>query len=122
MSTTDQDDWPIEQRDYPTGALIDERITFYIQARDDEGRWMPLGGVDDDRDRLTRTQAFRAQEHPSENRRVVRHVLQSWVEEVEGDGEDETSKTALLARNDENTARLIKEKAAEKAHASEEGA
>jgi hypothetical protein len=124
MSTTSQSDWPIEQRDFPTGALIREVTTFSLQVQDQEdGRWTgPWGGVKSDRDEMTRVQAFRAKEDPKEKRRVIRRMILDFVDEVEGDGEGETSRTELLARNDENTARLIKEKAAEQAHASEEGA
>lgn len=118
MSETSQQDWPAEQRDYHSGALIEENTSYVIQVQEEEGRWMgPFGGVKSDRDEMTRVQAFRAQEHPEEKRRIIRRVVLTFVDEVEGDGEGETSKTELLARNEENTARLIKEKAAEKAHA-----
>lgn len=116
MPDADQDSWPLDQRDHPAGALVDEISTFRMQVQDDEGRWMgPFGGVKSDRAEMTRVQAFRAQapETAREKRRIIRHVLQIWVDEVEGDGEGETSLEELLARNEENTARLIAEKAAE---------
>jgi hypothetical protein len=106
---SDASDWPVRQQDFPPGALVEQEDTFYIQYQDEEGRWIHLGGMDDDRDRLTRTQAYRVKEYPEEKRRVIRHVTQTWIEEVEGDGEGETSQDALLARNEETTKRIIEE-------------
>ncbi len=110
MPEINESDWPIEQQSYPSGALISEAESFCMQIQDEEGRWMgPFGGIKTDRAEMTRVQAYRAQ-HPmfeGEKRRIVRRVLLTWVDEVEGDGEGETSRDALLARNDETTARLL---------------
>lgn len=108
MAETEGSDFPIMQRDYPPGTLIEEHTLFVLQVKDDEGRWMGFLTPYEDRDALTRIQAHRLREFPEERRRVVRRVLQFVIDEVEGDGEGEISADALMARNEENTERLLK--------------
>lgn len=116
VTETDQSDWPVGQRDYPAGALVFENVSYVLNYREEDGRWIgPLGSHKEDRDEMTRVQAFRADKHPDEKRRVIRRVEQLWVDEIEGDGEGETSAAELAARNKKNTDRLIAEKDAEAA-------
>lgn len=119
MADDDQSEWPAGQRDYPPGALMWEEVTYVLNTQEPGDRWMgPVGANKRDRDEMTRVQAFRADKYPDEKRRVIRVVEQYWVDEIEGDGEGETSRDELFARNQENTDRRIakqKAKAAEQA-------
>lgn len=112
MTGTDEADWPVEHQSHPPGALVYEQTVFYMQIPDETGRWEEWDARRTDRDELTRVQADRARRFPQEKRRVLRRVIQLWVDEVEGDGEGETGRDELLARNEEITARLIREEVA----------
>lgn len=111
MSQAPDHNLPLMQRDHEPGALISESEVFAMQVKDPEdGRWYEFLMPCEDRDQLTRIQVHRLHDpqHPGERRRILRRVVQIWVEEVEGDGEGETSAEALIARNDANTERLLK--------------
>lgn len=109
--TDEQQQFPIMQRDYPAGTLVDEQHLYVMQYKDEDGRWIPFLSDTEDRDAMTRIQAYRLldTDHAGEKRRVMHRVIQVWVDEVEGEGEGETSAEALLARNKANTERRLKE-------------
>lgn len=110
MADTPQQDFPLVQRDYDLGALIDEATKYVMQIRQDEdGRWTQFLGAYEDRDDMTRIQAYRLLDVDlkGEKRRILRHVHQIFVDEIEGDGEGETSAEELIARNKANTDRRL---------------
>lgn len=109
--TTDQD-IPILQRDYAPGEVIQTSTVYQIQIQDPEdGRWMSWLTPDEDRDKVTRIQAHRLNdpEHAGERRRDVARRVIDFIYEIEGDGHGETSAEELIARNEENTRRLLGE-------------
>lgn len=108
--TTDQE-FPVMQRDYAPGTVIEERTLFSMQTQHEDGRWMDFLTPREDRDEMTRIQTHRLldADHKGERRRILRRVTWIIVDEVEGDGEGETSAEMLIARNAENTERLLKE-------------
>lgn len=109
MPDTPDQEFPVEQRDYAPGEVIDEHIDFILQIQDEEGRWMGFLTPREDRDEMTRIQTHRLLDvqHKGERRRVLRRVTQLIVDEVEGDGEGETNAETLIATNAANTERLL---------------
>lgn len=109
MSETAASSIPVPQQDHEPETMLDETAIYILQIKDDEdGRWRDFLTPRTDRDDLTLIQADRARRFPGERRRVLTRVTYLWVSEVEGDGEGETSREALFARNDEITERLMK--------------
>lgn len=112
MAEPTDPDVPILQRDYAPGEVIQTSTVFQIQIQDPEdGRWMSWLTPDEDRDKITRIQVHRLldPEHRGERRRVITRRVIDFVDEIEGDGEGETSAEELIARNEENTRRLLGE-------------
>lgn len=110
MPDTPEQEFPITQRDHVPGTVITEWTLYVLQTQREDGRWMEFLTPREDRDEMTRIQTHRLldADHKGERRRVLRRVTQIIVDEVEGDGEGETSAEMLIARNTENTERLIK--------------
>lgn len=106
---TDETEWPPDQRSYLPDVLVEKIVNYSMQIQDEEGRWIgPFGGIKSDRAEMTRVQLDRERRWPSEKRRILKHELHITVDEVEGDGEGETSHADLMARNEQDTARLLK--------------
>jgi hypothetical protein len=88
-------------------AMISDVTVYQLQYQDEDGNWINWINPRADRDEVTRIQVSRARNYPDEKRRVIGERRLLWVDEVEGDGEGETSKEALIARNEESTKRLL---------------
>jgi hypothetical protein len=102
-----------EQLDYPPGAMISDRHSvngFQMQVQID-GLWLRFDAGRVDRDEMTMVQAYRAERHPGEKRRVLRFesITRVYVDEIEGDGDGETSKAELLARNEAATKKRLEQ-------------
>lgn len=95
------------QGDHKVGELIGKSEVYQFQWQDDEGNWLTFDSSKADRDTVTRSQAFGLRKNPKERQRVFRHVTETYVEEIVGEGEGETRPEAVLARNEENTQRLL---------------
>lgn len=105
----DQASWPAEQRDYVPGEVMWEKTTYQLHYQEPDGRWMLLGAAKESRDEMTLVQTDRARRYPEEKRRIAQETVTVTIDEVEGDGEGETSREALFARNEEATKRLLGE-------------
>lgn len=102
--------WPPTQRDRAPNELVEEpTIVFQLQTRERTGPWNDYQTPVGNRDVLTRVQAYRIKAFPKEQQRVLRHVVATYVDEVVGDGPDETSAADLLLRNDAITEHLLAE-------------
>ena len=97
--------------------MLVERIVHILQIQDEDGQFRDFLTPRADRDEITMIQVHRAKEYPEERRRVLTKATYIWVDEVEGDGEGETSREDLFARNDENTKRRLAEEDASKSEA-----
>lgn len=101
----DQTAWQPLERDYKVGEMVEGATVYQFQFQDEDGRWRVFDSAKGDRDTVTRSQAFGLQERPKERQRVLRFV--ACVDEIVGHGEDETSPDDVIARNEENTKRLL---------------
>lgn len=109
MPDSKQDTWMPLQRDFPSAELAEQKITFQLQVKGKDGRWVDWGVPKADRDEMTRTQAFCLREDPNERQRVLRLVNRIYIDEIIGDDKDggETPVEELMARNDQVTQELL---------------
>jgi len=97
------------QGNHKVGELIGTRAVFQFQFQDEDGNWLTLDSSKADRDVVTRSQASGLRKNPKERQRILTHVIETYVDEIVGDGEGETSPDAVLARNEEITQRLLEQ-------------
>lgn len=104
-----QTTWPTGQRDYTPEALVCQQIRYQMHIKEPDGRWMLFGAAKESRDEMTLVQADRARRFPEEKRRIAQEITKTVIDEVEGDGDGETSREELFARNEEITQRLLEQ-------------
>jgi hypothetical protein len=102
---------PEPEKDRAVGDLVEKREVFQLQAKEPGmSDWVDLGAALADRDRITVIQAYVLNDRPQDRQCVLRHEIHTYVEEIIGDGEGETSPAELLARNEQVTAAPIAKK------------
>lgn len=92
--------------DQVEGFTFVEEPKFFTQTRQPFGRWDFFGTPRDDRDEVTRHQAYHINNDPDDPVRVLKRVVTWTVDEVPGDGEGQTPTAHILARNDEIQKRI----------------
>lgn len=96
--------------DQPEGAVIENDPEYVLQTRQPYGGWEPFSSPREDRDEVTRIQAYHLNKDPEDmNVRVLKKVVTWTVDEVPGRSEGQTPPEEILARNEEITDRLLKQ-------------
>lgn len=94
--------------DQPVGTEVTDAEVYRMQVRQPDGTWMPFDVIRTDRDVVTRIQAFHLGNDPEDTGlRVWKGVMTWTLEEAPGRGEGQTPPEEILARNEENTKRLL---------------
>lgn len=95
----------VDQRE---GFELFDPPTYHLQVKQPYGGWEPFTTPRQDREEVTRIQAFHLNRNPADQglRVLTRHVIWT-VTEVPGHGEGQTPPEEIIARNDETTQRLL---------------
>lgn len=96
--------------DQPQGLVIENDPVYVMQTRQPDGRWTQWGAPSDDRDKITSIQAYHLNDDPEDTGlRVWKRAVTWTLDEVPGDSDGQTPTAEILARNEENTKRLLEE-------------
>lgn len=94
--------------DQDEGFVFEEPPLYIMQTKQPYGGWEPFTTPRDNRDEVTRIQAFHlAKDITDTGLRVWKKTVVWTLDEVPGTGEGQTPPEEIVARNDENTARLL---------------
>jgi hypothetical protein len=94
--------------DQEQGFTYEEPARYHMQVKQPYGGWEPFTTPRENRDEVTRIQAFHLDKDPDDhNLRVWKRVVVWTLDEVPGRGEGQTPPEEILARNEEATKRLI---------------
>lgn len=100
--------------DQEQGFSLEEPVLYKLQVRQPYGGWEPFTTPRENREEVTRIQAFHLNKNPDDWAvRVIAKRVVWTVEEVPGDGEGQTPPEEILARNEETTRRLLAEEDAQ---------
>lgn len=100
--------------DQPEGFVCEETPLYVLQTKQPEGNWEPHNTPREDRDEVTRIQAYYLNEDINDlGVRVLRRTVVWVVDEVPGYGDGRTPPEEIVARNERITKLLLeKEEAA----------
>lgn len=94
--------------DQPEGFVCEETPLYILQTKQPEGSWEPHNTPREDRDEVTRIQAYYLTKDINDlGVRVLKRTVVWEVVEVPGYGADQTPPEEIMARNEEITKRLI---------------
>lgn len=93
--------------DQPEGVEVVNPATWQMQLKQPNGSWAPLNNARNDRDEVTRIQAYYLSKEPDPPVRILKRVVTWTVDEVPGDGEGQTPAAEILTRNEAITQRVL---------------
>lgn len=92
------------QIDQPEGTVVESEPVWVMQIRQPYGGWDPFSNPRQDRDEVTRIQAFHLNKDENDlDLRVWKKVVIWTLDEVPGHNEGQTPPAEIIARNEANT-------------------